>query len=298
MTDSVERDPTRKDMPLFVAEVSSNHNRDLDRCFSFIDKASEIGCQAVKFQLFKVEELFAPEILSVSERHRKRKEWELPVEYLPELAGRCREREIQFACSPFYMDSVEELLPYVAFYKVASYELLWNDLLIACAQTGKPVVLSTGMATMEEVKRAVEVLRLSGCRDLTLLHCVSSYPTPPDQCNLRVIETLREEFSCPVGWSDHSVSPGVIRRAVNRWGAAMIEFHLDLEGEGEEFGSGHCWLPGQMADVVGSTDDGLPEADGNGLKEPASSELEDRDWRADPTDGLRPLRHIRDSWHG
>ncbi len=278
--------------PLFVAEVSSNHNRDLERCIRFIDAAADSGCGAVKFQLFKVEELFAPEVLRKSEEHRRRKLWELPVEFLPDLKKRCEERGIRFGCTPFYLKAVDELLPYVDFFKVASYELLWNDLLTACARTGKQVVLSTGMATMEEVGEAVGTLRDAGCTDLVLLHCVSGYPTPPDECNLAAIETLREAFRCPVGWSDHSVCPGVIHRAVSRWDADMVEFHLDLEGKGEEFKTGHCWLPEGIGAVIGDVSVG-EDADGSGRKEPAPSELSDRDWRADPSDGLRPLKRIR-----
>lgn len=283
--------------PHFVAEVSSNHHRDLERCFKFIDTAALVGCDSVKFQLFRIDELFAPEILAQSARHRARKEWELPVEFLSPLAERCRQREILFSCTPFYLDAVEELLPYVDFYKIASYELLWDDLLRACAGTGKPVVLSTGMATMNEIARAVETLRKAGCRDLTLLHCVSGYPTPLDECNLACIRTLAESFGCPTGWSDHSVSPAVIHRAVHRWGAGMIEFHLDLEGEGEEFKTGHCWLPEQIGEVIAATAAGL-RADGDGEKIPTPAELPDREWRADPVDGLRPFKKVRESFHG
>lgn len=183
--------------PFFVAEVSSNHNQDLKRCFDFIDTAVKIGCGAVKFQMFKIEELFAPEILEKSPVHRARKGWELPVEFLPQLAKHCREQGIGFSCTPFYLNAVEELLPYVDFYKIASYELLWADLLSACASTGKPVVLSTGMATMDEIKNAVETLRANGCNDLTLLHCVSRYPMPQDECSL----SLSDTFKCKTAWS-------------------------------------------------------------------------------------------------
>jgi len=280
---------------MFVAEVSSNHQRDLDRCLAFVDKAAEIGCGAVKYQLFKIKELFAPEILARSERHRQREAWELPVAFLPTLAARCRDAGIQFACTPFYLEAVEELLPHVDFYKIASYELLWDDLLTACARTRKPVVLSTGMATLDEIRRAVEVLRSGGCSDLGLLHCVSGYPAPLGECNLAAIETLRRACNCPVGWSDHTVNPGVIHRAVHRWGASIVEFHLDLDGTGDEYKTGHCWLPDQIQPVIEAVQSAL-EADGNGEKVPAPSELADRDWRADPRDGLRPLKNIREAW--
>lgn len=281
----------------FVAEVSSNHNRDIERSLNFIDKAAAIGCAAVKFQLFKVRELFAPEILKRSEKHRRREAWELPLTFLPELSARCRAQGIKFGCTPFYLEAVEELLPYVDFYKIASYEILWKELLKACAKTGKPVVLSTGMAILEEVLFAVESLKQAGCNDLTLLHCISGYPTPSEECNLAAIETLRRLTEAPVGWSDHSVNPGVIYRAVHRWGARMIEFHLDLDGTGEEFAIGHCWLPDQMQAVIAAVKAGL-DSDGTGVKIPASSEQPDRDWRADPSDGLRPLKRMRSTFSG
>ncbi len=108
--------------PFFIAEVSSNHGRDLERSLALIDAAAAAGCDAVKFQLFKIDQLFAPEILERSEEHRRRKQWELPVEFLPELAARAHERGIEFGCTPFYLDAVAELEPHVNFYKVDSYE--------------------------------------------------------------------------------------------------------------------------------------------------------------------------------
>jgi sialic acid synthase SpsE len=282
-------------MSFFIAEVSSNHYRDLDRCYAFIDAAAKAGCQAVKFQLFQIGQLFATEILEKSETHRLRKDWELPVEFLPKLAARCKENDIQFSCTPFYLDAVRELESYVDFYKIASYELLWDDLLGACARTGKPVILSTGMATISEIEHAVDVLRTNGCEHPTLLHCTSAYPTPYAEANLSAIETIRTATGCDIGWSDHTVEPGVIHRAIHRWGAKVIEFHLDLDGKGEEYATGHCWLPDQISAVIRDVEHALG-ADGTGIKEPSPSELPDREWRADPDDGLRPLKSIRKQW--
>ena len=284
-------------MPNFVAEVSSNHFRDIDRCLRFIDVAASIGCGAVKFQLFKLEDLFAPEILAKSEKIRRRKNWELPPEFLPALSTRCRSRDLLFSCTPFYLEAVNQLAPYVDFFKIASYELLWKELLKACAASGKPVVLSTGMATIDEIAGAVATLQAAGCRNLTLLHCVSGYPTPVEECNLAAIETMRKAFSCDVGWSDHSVSAAVITRAVHRWGASMVEFHLDLDGHGEEFATGHCWLPEPMACVIRDVKAAMT-SDGSGEKAPTPAELPDRNWRADPSDGLRPFKQVRVNWNG
>ena len=279
--------------PTFIAEVSSNHHRDLDRCLAFINAAHETGSQAVKFQLFRIDELFAPEVLATSAKHRARAAWELPVEFIPTLAQKTHDLGMLFSCTPFYLEAVKELEPYVDFFKVSSYELLWDDLLIACAKTGKPLVLSTGMATQEEVCKALDTIHKAGCTDITLLQCVSSYPAPADQMNLSAIETLRDAFDVSIGLSDHSVEPGIISRAIHRYGATVVEYHLDLDGEGEEFATGHCWLTDQIANVIKDIHIGF-NADGNGLKQPVESEAIDRTWRADPKDGLRPLQTTRE----
>lgn len=278
----------------FIAEVSSNHGRDLERSFEFIDRSADAGCAAVKFQLFRVESLFSSEALAAKPFLLDRKDWELPHEFIPKLAQRCRNRNIQFSCTPFYLEAVDLLAPYVDFFKIASYELLWDDLLAACAQTSKPIILSTGMSTIDEIKHAVKVLNFNGCPSPILLHCTSAYPTPYSEANLAAIQTLREHTGCEIGWSDHTVDPLVIHRAISRWGASVIEFHLDLDGNGDEYPSGHCWLPDQISKVIADVQKAFA-SDGDGVKKPVPSEISDRMWRADPSDGLRPLKVIRKS---
>lgn len=278
-------------MSFFIAEVSSNHSKNLDRAITFIDTASKVGCDAVKFQLFKVSKLFAPEILKVSKTHRDRERWELPLDFLPQLSKRCKKKSIQFGCTPFYLEAVHNLEPFVDFYKIASYEMLWDDLLIACALTKKPIIISTGMANLNEIEHAVKVLRKYECEP-KILHCTSVYPTPIQDANLAAIETIRKLTKCEVGWSDHTVSPGVIYRAIHKWNASIIEFHLDLEGKGEEFNSGHCWLPKAIEEVINQVRF-IELSDGDGKKKPTLDELEERSWRTDPLDGLRPFRSIR-----
>ena len=193
--------------PVFIAEASSNHGRDLDRARAFVDAAADAGCDAVKFQLFKIDRMFAPEILRQSPKHRARADWELPLDHLAPLAEHCSARKIQFSCTPFYLEAVAELAPFVDFYKVASYELLVTDLLKACAESGKPVVLSTGMATVDEIATAAGTLISTGATDITLLHCVSAYPTPAGEANLSAIQQLRDMTGLKVGWSDHTRRP-------------------------------------------------------------------------------------------
>ncbi len=285
----------------FIAEVSSNHHRDLARALEFVDRAAAIGCDGVKFQLFRIDQLFAPEILEKSERHRARRAWELPESFLAPLARRCQEQGIEFGCTPFYLEAVNALAPFVDFLKIASYELLWDDLLVACARTGRPLILSTGMANLAEVVHAVDTIEAAGGRDLTLLHCVSGYPAPLREANLRAIDTLADlarpgsALRLRAGWSDHTVSKAVLQRAVHAHPTSLVEFHLDLDGEGDEFKTGHCWLPDAIEAAIREIRAGF-EAEGDGRKAPTEIERVERSWRADPSDGLRPLRNLRAHW--
>jgi len=281
--------------PEFTAEVSSNHSRDLIRAKQFISESARIGCTAVKFQLFKLEELFAPEILAKSEGHRSRKDWELPIEFIPELSKYTHDLGLKFSCTPFYLDAVSELRPYVDFYKIASYELLWKELFVECAKTGKPIVFSTGMATIDEIDDALKSISGHNTTDVTILKCTSAYPTPAKEANLSAIKTLERQFGSTYrglklsyGYSDHTRSENVLNRAFHHYNISFLEFHLDLDGKGEEYKSGHCWLPSEMESLILRIKSDL-ETDGDGLFGPTESELADREWRADPLDGLRPL---------
>jgi N-acetylneuraminate synthase len=281
--------------PYFIAEVSSNHAQDLDRCLAFVDAAAACGADAVKFQLFRIADMFAPEILARSAKHRARTAWELPVAFLAPIAERAQLRGVDFLCTPFHLEAVDALRPYVQGYKIASYELLWDGLLEACARTGMPVILSTGMADLSEITHAADTLRGAGARDITLLHTVSAYPTPPEQANLRAMATISRATGLPCGWSDHTVAPCVIYRAALTYAAPMIEFHLDLDETGAEYAAGHCWLPGQIKPVI-ATIRQAARADGDGRKFAVPAEASDRAWRADPSDGLRPLLAERAAW--
>jgi sialic acid synthase SpsE len=283
----------------FIAEIGSNHNGDRDRCLELVDAAAAAGCGAVKVQMFRVEDLFAPEALARHPELAGRRAWELPLALLEPVRRRCEERGLEFGATPFALWAVGALAEHVDFFKIGSYELLWHELIRACAATGKPLVLSTGMATLAEIAAAVDAARASG-GEPRLLHCVSGYPTPPEQANLAAIGTLRERFGVPVGWSDHSCSERVVRRAVAHWRASDVEVHIDLDGDGNEAGDNN-WSPERLRALiyslqgpVGHGEDTESDAlDGDGVKRPMRVELPDILWRADPVDGLRPLRALR-----
>lgn len=284
-------------MARFIAEIGSNHNRDPDRLRALVAASAAAGCRAVKIQVFRVEDLFASQALSAHPELADRRRWEFPLDFLSALRVACDQAGLELGATPFGLWAVEALRDHVDFFKVASYELLWHDLLAACASTGKPVIVSTGMASEAEIASAVTAAEpaLSQGR-LRLLHCVSGYPTPPEQANLAAIQTLRERFGCPVGWSDHTGSDEVVIRAVVRWGASDVELHVDLDGAGFEAGP-HNWTGPRIARLRAALHGARPSEssplDGDGRKEPQPVELPDVPWRADPLDGLRPLRKLR-----
>jgi N-acetylneuraminate synthase len=219
----------------------------------------------------------------------------LDKSFIPVLAKYAHDLELEFSCTPFFLDAVEFLAPYCDFLKIASYELLWLDLARKCAATGLPLIISTGMADLMEVDSAVSNIKLNHPEiELTLLHAVSSYPAPVQECNLAAIQSLATRYGIGVGWSDHTVSSGVINRAVHKYGAVAVEMHIDSDGTGYEFDAGHCWLPDDAKKLISSIREGQ-SADGDGVKQPVSAEKVERVWRADPSDGLRPLMEIRKS---
>jgi len=284
-------------MAAFIAELGSNHNGDLARAYELIDACAAAGAGAAKIQVFRIDDLFAPEVVATHPQIAAREAWEFPLAMLEPLAARARERGMAFGATPFGLWAVEAVAAHVDFLKVASYELLWHDLLRACAATGKPLVVSTGMATDAEIDAAVDVARAAGAADLTLLHCVSAYPTPPEQCNLAAIGALRARHGCPVGWSDHSAAAAVVERAVRRWDAAQVELHVDLPDAGGHEAGAHNWTPADLPATIAACaapplDDASP-ADGDGRKRPMPAEAPDVAWRADPSDGLRPLLATR-----
>jgi len=292
----------------FVADVSSNHNNDLERCRRLISEALRVGCTGIQFPLFRIEHLFAPQILKVSAEHRAQRRQELPLRFVPALSDWARENGLKFGLTVHDLDMVDTVQAQVDFLTVSRYELPWLDLIDRCADTGLPLVLDTGMAEAGETWNAIQTALEAGCNDLTMLRSVARYPTPMQSCNLASLGTVREllvrEFAplyedadLKAGWFDNSVSPGVIARAVNHWGCDTVTFGFDLEGEGDGFGRGDCWLPDPVAEVIAGGF--LPvhrESDGNGRLAPDPGELAERRWRADPGDGLRPVASRRKSW--
>lgn len=279
----------------YFAELGSNHNGSLLRAAKLIDAAADAGFQGVKTQQWTVETLYRPEALRARPELLERKKYEMPLEWHEQLSERARDNGMLYGVTPFYLSCIPQLADHgwVDFFKISSYQLLDRTILQAVAREHKPTIVSTGMATMKEVQEAVYCLNKEGLEEITLLHCVSCYPAKSDACNLRCIETLRQEFHLPVGWSDHTTLSTVVRAAIWRWDAECVELHFDLDDrQGAE--QAHSWTPDSFAWVRGWMHDipssALSQFDGHGTKIPATCELGERAWRADPEDGLRPIK--------
>jgi N-acetylneuraminate synthase len=221
--------------PVFiVAEIGINHNGDLDIAKRMIDAAVHAGVDAVKFQKR------TPELSTPPEQQKQMRE--TPWGYIPYLEYRhkvefgeaqyreieryCKEKKITWFASVWDEQAVDFMGKFdTPVYKIPSASLTDHNLLRHARHTGKPLVLSTGMSTLEEILAAVKV---TGIEDLVITHCTSTYPCEPEELNLRMIQTLREEFPCPVGYSGHEVGlvPPQVAVAL---GACMIERHLTLD---------------------------------------------------------------------
>ncbi len=224
------------DEPAFViAEAGSNHNGDLETAKELIDVAADAGADAVKFQTFRAEDLYVDDRELVDDpedsTYTLLESLEQPYEWIPELYEHCESRDIQFISSPFDERSAAELAEYVPAFKVASFTLSHHQFLEELIEYKKPVIMSTGAHEQAEIEEAVNVLRANGVDDIALLHCVSSYPTPIEEINIRAIETLQREFETVVGFSDHTTDPTTAPAAAVALGAPIVEKHFTLDKE-------------------------------------------------------------------
>jgi pseudaminic acid synthase len=228
----------KRDSVLIVAEISANHGQDFKRAVALIEKAKECGADAVKFQAYTPDTL----TIDLDTDHFKinhprwggqtlyqlYKKAYTPWEWFEKLKRVADDLGILFFATAFDRTSVDLLEDLgVPFHKVASFELVDLPLIEYMAKTKKPLIVSTGMATFQEIEEAVSTARQGGVKDITLLKCVSNYPAKPEEMNLRTIPHMRDRFDCSVGLSDHTLGIGVSIAAV-ALGARMVEKHFTL----------------------------------------------------------------------
>lgn len=221
-----------------VAEISANHNQSVERAENIIRAAAASGADAVKLQTYTADTLTIPcsnEYFRIKGTlwegrtlHDLYQEAYTPWEWTPRLMALAKELGMDCFSTPFDATAVDFLEECgVSCYKIASFEAVDIPLLKKVAATGKPVIMSTGMATLGEIDEAVRTLRENGAGDLTLLKCTSAYPAPPEEANLHTIPHLARTFSCKAGLSDHTMGSAVAVAAV-ALGATLVEKHFTL----------------------------------------------------------------------
>ncbi|WP_187263667.1 pseudaminic acid synthase [Pontibacter beigongshangensis] len=223
--------------PFIIAEMSGNHNQSLERALAIVDAAADAGADAIKLQTYTADTMTLPGAFTIEDPGSLWKGRELydlyqeaytPWEWHQPLFDRAKARGLIAFSSPFDETAVDFLEGLGApVYKIASFENTDHPLLRKVAATGKPVIMSTGAATIAEVEEGVRVLREAGCKDLILLKCTSTYPATPENTNLRTIPHMRELYNVQVGLSDHTMGIGAAVAAV-ALGATVIEKHFTL----------------------------------------------------------------------
>lgn len=270
------------DRVFVIAEAGVNHNGSLDLALRLVDEACDAGCDAVKFQTFRTERLVSRSAPKAEYQRRTTSASDTQFEMLERLElseadhrallARSSQAGIAFLSSPFDEDSADLLDELgVEAFKIPSGELTNHPLLRHVATKGKPIMLSTGMATMDEVADAVVVITSTGNRQLSLLHCVSEYPAPYAEVNLRAMLTLRDAFGFDVGYSDHTPGCEVAIAAV-ALGARILEKHFTLSRDLPGPDHTASLEPQELADMVASLRH-IEEALGDGIKVPAPCEI-------------------------
>ena len=252
--------------PLVIAEMSGNHNQSLERALEIVDAAAQSGAHALKIQTYTAEtmtidirerEFFISDEKSLwkgQSLFNLYKEAYTPWEWHEAIFDRAKNHKMLAFSTPFDKTAVDFLENLnVPCYKIASFENTDLPLIRYVAATGKPMIISTGMATFAELDETVEAARSAGCNDLVLLKCTSTYPSTPDDSNILTIPEMRKRYGCEIGLSDHTMGIGVAVAAV-ALGATVIEKHFTLQRADGGVDSTFSMEPQEMAQLVIETE--------------------------------------------
>lgn len=263
-----------------VAEAGVNHNGSIALAKKLIDAANAARADAVKFQAFKTEKIVTKSASKApyqsgatgkDDQYGMLKKVELTETDLKELVNYANKKKIIFLATPFDKESVDILYRFkVPAFKIASGEITNFPLLRHIASKKKPVIMSTGMSTIAEIRKAIRVLNSGGTKDIVLLHCVSDYPAKVEEVNLKAMETLKRTFDLPVGFSDHTLGITVPIAAV-ALGAAVIEKHFTLDRNLPGPDHKTSLEPNELKEMVARIRE-VEKALGDGIKRPTKSE--------------------------
>jgi len=226
-----------------IAEAGSNwkvgtYEEDLNQAKKLIDVAKESGADAIKFQTYKAETTFVSDAGKIDYLLEKGIDTtineifdhlSMPYEMLPELHQYCKKKQIMFMSTPFSVEDAKQVDQFVEIHKVASFEINHIRMLEVLAKTKKPILISTGASTLEEIDFAVNLLKKNNNSNIGLFQCTSKYPSPIESLNLSVIPNMKERYNLPIGFSDHSMDPIVAPICAIGLGATFIEKHFTLD---------------------------------------------------------------------
>ena len=272
--------------PYIIAEVGSNHNGDIGLCRKLIDAAADAGAHAVKFQSWSETSLIAEEEYERNTQYSDKKKhfgslremvraYQFTAEQHREAKEHCDARGVAFCSSSFSTEEVDFLAALgVPFFKIASMDIVHLPLLRYVARQQRPMVISTGMATLAEIEQAVSVIRSEGNSQIVLLHCISIYPPAYGMIHLRNMMTLEQAFEMPVGFSDHTLGTA-IPLAATALGARVIEKHFTLDKQMEGWDHAISANPAELRTIV---EEGkhIFEALGSNQRQVSEAELEKR----------------------
>lgn len=264
-----------------IAEAGVNHNGSLELAKKLVDAAKDAGADCVKFQTFVSKNIVSKNAVKAEYQKQQTepeesqqdmlKKLELSFDEFVELNEYCKSKSIEFMSTAFDFDSIDFLDGLeMGTWKIPSGDITNLPYLIKIAKLNKPVILSTGMSTMEDIRSAIKALKENGATELTVLHCTTEYPTPFEDVNLRAMNTIKEEFGVKVGYSDHTKGIEVPIAAV-ALGATVIEKHFTLDRNMEGPDHKASLEPNELKAMVDSIRH-IALALGNGIKQPAESE--------------------------
>lgn len=249
--------------PFIIAEMSGNHNQSIDRALAIVDAAADAGAHAIKLQTYTADTMTVKGAYTIKnedslwnsrELYDLYKEAYTPWDWHPIIFDHAAKRGLLAFSSPFddtAVDFLESLN--VPCYKIASFENTDHLLLKKVAQTGKPVIMSTGVATIADIQEAVTILKANGCKDLVLLKCTSTYPATPETTNILTIPHMEQLYNVPIGLSDHTMGIGVAVASV-ALGACVIEKHFTLSRADGGVDSAFSLEPAELAALVTETE--------------------------------------------
>jgi len=249
--------------PFIIAEMSGNHNQSIDRALALVDAAAASGAHALKLQTYTADTITMKGVYTIQdegslwqgkELHQLYKEAYTPWEWHQAIFDRAKAHGMIAFSSPFDESAVDFLESLnVPLYKIASFENTHHPLLKKVAKTGKPVIMSTGVATVDDITESVKVLKDAGCKELILLKCTSTYPASPENTNVRTIPDLEHRFGVLAGLSDHTMGIGVGIAAV-AMGAVVIEKHFTLRRADGGVDSAFSMEPEELKALVVETE--------------------------------------------